>query len=393
MAMSEQHPPAEEYPSGQLRRFAGEKSTPSLLLAGLLVLAILYTLYFARPVLLPVVLAMLLALILMPAVRALVRLHIPRTLGAALVVSALAGIVVWLISSIYEPATQWIEKAPSTLSDVERKMRGIRKSVDDVAKVAQKVEQLASPAAPTTSASTKPQPTHAPAMPSLLHRTFSTTLTFLGTTGMTLVLLFFMLATGDMLLQKTVRMMPTYADKKRVVEIARQVESRVARYLGTVTLINAGLGLATGFAMYGLGMPNPVLWGVMVFFFNYFPYIGAAASLAILTVVAMLTFDQLSDILAVPAVFFTLTVIEGQILAPLIIGRHLILNPIVVLLSMLFWAWLWGVVGALVAVPILVAFKTFCEHHEALKPLSEWLGGKSAEPPATQLAPDTAHPP
>ncbi len=387
--MSEQPPPAGDYPSGLLK-LAEEKQTPSLLLAGLLVLAILYTLYFARAVLLPVVLAILLALILMPAVRALHWLHIPRALGAAVVVVALVNILIGLISWIYDPATQWIEKAPSTLSEVERKMRGIRKSVDEVAKVAERMEQLATTATTTAAPTTKPQPTPAPAMPSFLQRTFSTTITFLVTTGMTLVLLYFLLAMGDMLLQKAVEAMPTFADKKRVVEITRKVESRVATYLGTVTMINAGLGLATGFAMSWLGMPNPVLWGVMVFFLNFFPYIGAATSLAILTLVAMLTFDELTDVLVVPAVFFTLAVIEGQILAPLIIGRNLILNPVAILLSMLFWGWLWGVAGALLAVPILVAFHSFCEHIETLKPLGEFLAGRSTESRAAQLAPKAA---
>lgn len=387
--MSEQLPPPGDYPSGLLK-LAEEKQTPSVLLAGLLVLAILYTLYFARPVMLPVVLAILLALILMPAVRALHWLHIPRALGAAVVVMALVGILFGLISWIYDPATQWIEKAPYTLSELERKMRGIRKSVDEVAKVAEKVEQLATTATTAPAPAAKPQPGPAPGTPSLLQRTFTTTITFLVTTLMILVLLYFLLAMGDMLLQKAVEAMPTFGDKKRVVEITRKVESRVATYLGTVTMINAGLGVATGFAMYWLGMPNPVLWGVMVFFLNFFPYIGAATSLAILTVVAMLTFDELNEVLLVPGVFFTLTVIEGQILAPMIIGRNLILNPVAVLLSMLFWGWLWGVAGALLAVPILVAFQSFCEHTDSLQALGEFLAGRSTEPRAVQLAPKAA---
>ena len=384
MEMNEPDPPSERGFAAPLRKIAGEPLS-SKALVGLLILAILYTAYFARAVLLPIVLASLLAFILMPTVRALGRhLHLPRALGAAIVVAALVGFLAGLISWVYDPAAQWIDKAPSTLAEVERKMRGIKKSVEEVAKVAQKVEELTTPAITTA----KPQPpSPPPAKPSLLSRTFSTTLTFLMTTGTTLVLLYFLLATGDLLLEKAVQAMPTFSDKKRVVEIVRKFESRVATYLGTVTMINAGLGLATGLAMYWLDMPNPVLWGVMVFAFNYFPYIGAATSLTILTIVAALTFDGLREVLLVPAVFFTFAVIEGQILAPLIIGRSLILNPIAILLSMLFWGWLWGVVGALLAVPILVAFKSFCEHHDGLQPFGELLGGKSSESPPAQPAP------
>ena len=319
--MSEQDPLADLHFPEQLRKIAGEKLS-SFLLAGLLILAVLYTLYFARAVLLPIVLASLLALISCRPCALLKRLHVPRGLGAALVVVALAGSLVGLGGWIYDPPRN-DRQGPSTLAEVERKLRGVRKSVDSVAKVAEKVEQLTNPAT-----SAKPQPPPVSAQPSLLSRTFSTTLTFLVTAGTTLVLLYFLLATGDMLMQKTVRLMPTFADKKRVVEIVRKIESRMASYLGTVTLINAGLGVATGLATYWLGMPNPVLWGVMAFALNFFPYIGAATSLSILTIVAALTFDELRDVLIVPAVFFTFAVIEGQFLAPLIIGRSLILNPV-----------------------------------------------------------------
>ncbi len=373
--MNEQPPPAAPDSFARLRGLAGD---PTNLLAALLVLAVLYTLYFARAFLLPIVLAFLLAIILMPAVRALKRLHLPRALAAALVTFSLAASLGGLIAWIYDPASEWIRKAPYTLSEVESKLRGIKKSVEGMAKVAEKVEQLAKPATP---AGAKPQPAPPPAQPSLLHKTFSTTIAVLVSIGTVLVLLFFLLATGDVLLQKTVQVMPTRADKTRVVEIVRQIESQMARYFGTVTLINAVLGIATGIAMYWLGMPNPVLWGAMAFAFNYCPYLGAAASLVVLTVVAALTFDGLKEVLAVPAVFFTFTVIEGQFLSPLIIGRNLILNPVVILLSMLFWAWLWGVVGALLAVPILVGFKIFCEHDERLQPLGEWLGGRRDAPP------------
>ena len=378
--MNEQPPPPAPGSFARLRGLAGD---PTNLLAALVVLAVLYTLYFARGFLLPIVLAFVLSVILTPAARALRRMRIPRTLAAALVTAALTASLGGLLAWIYDPAAEWIQKAPYTLSEVESKLRKIKKSVEGMAKVAEKVEQLA---APSTTPSAKPPPAPAPTQPTLLHKTFSTTLVVLVTAGTTLVLLFFLLASGDILLQKTVHMMPTRADKARVVSIVRDIESQMARYFGTVTLINMGLGIATGIAMYWLGMPNPVLWGAMAFAFNYCPYLGAAASLAVLTVVAALTFDELQEVLAVPAVFFTFTVIEGQLLSPLIIGRNLILNPVVILLSMLFWAWLWGVVGALLAVPILVGFKIVCDHNERLKPLGEWLGGRLDAPGAAELA-------
>jgi predicted PurR-regulated permease PerM len=381
--MKELHPSEKWDFSAPVLKIGRDRISATTLLAALVVLAVLYTLYFARAFLLPIVLATLLALMLTPAVRALKRLHVPRPFGAALVVATLVACLGGVVGWIYEPATQWIEKAPSTIAEVELKLRGLKKSVEEMAKVAEKVQQLANPA----TAAKRQQPSPLP-QSTLLQQTFNTTLTFLVTTGTTLVLLYFLLATGDLLMRKTVNMMTTRAGQKHVVEIAREIESRMASYFGTVTVINAGLGIATGLAMYWLGMPNPVLWGVMVFAFNYFPYLGAAASLIVLTIVAALTFDELRQVLLVPGVFFTFSMIEGQFLSPLIIGRNLILNPVIVLLSMLFWAWLWGVVGALLAVPILVAFKIFCEHNETMKPIGELLAGKSAGPEPNQLAPN-----
>jgi predicted PurR-regulated permease PerM len=379
--MSEPHPPENQRLPAGLRAVAAPPAT-TLMLAALLVLAVLYTLYFARAVLLPIVLAVLLALILMPAVRALKRLLVPRGLGAALVVAVLAGILGALGTLVYEPATLWMEKAPYTLAAVERKLRGIRKSVEDMAKVAEKVEQLASSPANAK----KPAPPPPAPAPRLLQRTFSTTMTFLATTGTTLVLLYFLLATSDLLVQRTAELFPARAGRSALPEILHALESRMARYFGTVTLINAGLGIATGFAMHWLGLPNAVLWGAMAFAFNYFPYLGAAASLVVLTFVSALTFEELRQVLLPPAVFFGLTVLEGQFLTPLILGRHLILSPVVILVSMLFWAWLWGVVGALLAVPILVAFKTCCEHIAYLKPLGDWLAGRGAPRSPIELA-------
>ncbi|HET7237387.1 MAG TPA: AI-2E family transporter, partial [Terrimicrobiaceae bacterium] len=195
----------------------------------------------------------------------------------------------------------------------------------------------------------------------------------------TVVLLYFLLASGDMFLRKLVRVLPRLKDQKHVVEIARTIQSDMARYLSTITYINLGLGIATTISMYLLGMPNPVLWGVMVAIFNYVPYVGASTSLLVLTAVAFFTFDEISHIVLVPAVFFSLTVLEGQILTPILTGRRLTLNPVVIFVSMLVWGWLWGVVGALMAVPILMTFKICCDHIESLSAIGEFLSGRQVE--------------
>jgi predicted PurR-regulated permease PerM len=191
------------------------------------------------------------------------------------------------------------------------------------------------------------------------------------------VLLFFLLASGDLFMRKLVRILPTLTDKKKAVALARTIQSAMAQYLFTITCINFALGAATAALMYWLGMPNPLLWGVMVALFNYVPYIGAAVSGIVLTIVAFITFPDLNDVLLVPLLYFALETIEGQFVTPILTGRSLTLNPVMIFVSMLLWAWLWGVVGALMAVPILMTLKITCDHIESLHGLGEFISGKS----------------
>ena len=369
-------PPPIEAPAERAPGFAWASLRPGIALTALLVLAVFYTLYFARAILLPVVLAVLLALVLAPVVKALARMRIPTPLGAAAVVLALLFGMGYGVLRLAEPAAQWIERAPATLSELEVKLRKLKKSVEGVSKAAQKVEEIA-----TVDAQPKQKEKVQVATPSLAGKLLAGTQTFLASAAATFVLLYFLLAAGETFLLKTVQAMPTLADKKRAVAMVRTIESDMVRYLSTATCINAGLGTATAIAMYFLGMPNPVLWGVMVALLNYVPFLGPFVGLIILTVVAILTFDGVGDAMLVPAVFSVLVILEGQILTPYILGRNLTLHPVMVFLAMLLWGWLWGVVGALMAVPILMTFRIACNHVPSLALLGEFLSGTRAEAP------------
>jgi predicted PurR-regulated permease PerM len=339
---------------------------------GLFALAVLYTAYFAKAVLLPLVLAVLLTLWLAPVVRAMKRSWLPEPVGAAILVLALAAMSVCAVYLLFDPGKRWIESAPQVLHQAEFKLRGIKRSVQQVTEAAAKVDEITRldrrEDSGTQVVTTEPR---------LASRVVAGTQSTLPSVAATIVLLYFLLASGDLFLRKLVRVTPGLERRRRAVRIARAIQVNLGRYLITVSCINAGLGLVTGMALYLLGMPNPVLWGAMVAILNFMPYIGAAVSLVVLSTVAFLTFDSLGQVLAVPAVFFALTAFEGQILTPVLTGRRLALNPVAIFLSMLFWGWLWGVVGALIAVPILMVIKVLCEYLEPLGPVGEFIGGKA----------------
>jgi len=352
-------------------------SAANVALKGLFVLALFYTFYFARSVILPIVLAMLLALILSPAVRLLKRCAVPEPLGAAVIVLTTLAALAFGIYRLAGPAGEWIEKLPQIASQVERKITVLRKSVAQMSKAAERVEQLAT---------VTPKPAAAPpavnsSQPPLLQRILGVTQTVLVSAASTVILLYFLLASGDMFLRKLVRVLDTFEDKKRAVGVARAIQSDMARYLFTITCINAGLGVVVGLALYTLGMPNPVLWGVMVATFNFVPYIGAATNLVILTVVAFLTFDDIGQVLMVGGTYLLIEIIEGQIVTPILTGRSLTLNPVMIFIAMLLWTWLWGVVGALIAVPLLMTLKIVCDHVESLQPVGEFLSGRRQDIP------------
>src|SRR6476659_1082557 len=194
---------------------------------------------------------------------------------------------------------------------------------------------------------------------------------FISSMILLVILLFFLLAYDGVFIGKLIKLLPSFSDKKRAVSIAQDIESQVSRYLFTVTIINCCLGIAVGTTVGLLGLPNPVMWGVMVAILNFIPYLGALTGIVCMTLAAILSFPSASYALLFPAAYFILASLEGNFITPLVMGRSLTLNPVLVLLSLTFWGWMWGIVGVIMAVPILAAFKIFCSHIEPMEPLAE----------------------
>ena len=197
--------------------------------------------------------------------------------------------------------------------------------------------------------------------------------TFLVGIGETLVLVYLLLASGDLFLQKLVRVMPTLSDKKRAVEISHEIQQNISNYLFSVSLINIGLGIVVSGGLYFMGVPNAAMWGMLVAVLNFVPYFGPVAGVILLAAVGLLTFDTLWQGLLPPAWYLLLHLLEANLITPVLLGRRFTLNPVVIFVSLIFWTWLWGVPGALLSVPILVSIKVVCDRVPAMSPVSELL--------------------
>lgn len=336
--------------------------------AGLFLLATGYTLYFAKPLILPVVLAILLNFLFSPLVRWLHRWWVPRPLAAAVLLFATLGLVFGGAYFLGQPAAQFVARVPDRLPVVERKLTDIIRPMQHVTEAARQVEEA-------TATGDEQAPSVMIRGPGLLEVAFGYAQSFGAGALVTLMLLMFLLSMDQIFLHKLVRVLPTFKDKRLAVEISRQIEHDVSRYLLTVTLINSMLGIATGVALWLIGVPNPALWGVMVGLLNYIPYLGAGVATVVLAFVGIVTFDDLAWMLTPALTFMVLNVLEAYVVTPLTLGNRLNLNPVVIFLSLAFWSFIWGVPGMLLSVPMLVVLKLVSDHLEPLQPLSQFLSG------------------
>jgi predicted PurR-regulated permease PerM len=345
---------------------------------GLFFIAIALCLYLAADMLSPIAFAVLLSLLTSPLVRVLSRLGVPKALAALAIVMAMVGTLVLIVTLLAEPAGRWLEEAPRTVRELKQEMFSGKNQLDGIQELAEEVEGLAVPDAPGDA---QPVVVQGPSVAENLLIGLPAVATF---AGIVMFLTYFLLASGDTLLRRLTRCGRTWSERRRIVAIARQIQKDQSRYLATVTIINVALGSITGLAMYWLDVPNPFLWGTMVALFNFAPYVGAVVSASVLTVVGLSTFDTLGDSLAPAAVFLCLTILEGQLITPTILGQRLALSPIFVFLSVIVWGWLWGVTGALMAVPIVTSLKVICDHVPSLARVGDFVRGDEPVPPAPQ---------
>ncbi len=338
----------------------------SIALTTLATLALVTAVYVARPVLMPVTVAVMLQFLLSPFVRFLARRRVPATLASGLVVGGFCFVLALSVYQLSGAATRWAEELPDAIRQTAVKLEAFKRPVEEMSRTAEQVEDITSLGDRRPTIRVEPE---ADTPTAVFGRVFSV----LVDVPIVLVLVFFMLAGYDSLLRKVVEALPRLRDKKAAVEIFRTVEWQISRYVLTVSVINVILGLSIGLALHALGMPNPYLWGAMAALLNFVPYLGAALGVAIVSVVALLTFERIEYALIAPLAYTGLTALEGMLVTPWILGRRFAMTPVVIFVWVLFWAWLWGIPGALLAVPLLVVLLIVARHTPRLALLSDFL--------------------
>jgi len=336
----------------------------------LLALACLYTVYFARALLFPFVLSFLLSSLLRPVVNALSRLRIPVPVGAAIVLIALLGGTAAAMYGLSTPAATWMARAPESLRVLERTGGKLLRPLERFRRTAAQVDTMAGMDAPQKGvARVEVQG------PGFGAAVFGGMQELASLVLVVVPLLYLLLASGDSVLRALVRAIPRLRDKKRAVDIARETERQVSTYLFTLSLINLGLGIAVAIGMALIGLPNPALWGVIAAVLSYVPVFGGIVTGAVLLLAGTLTFDSVSLALLPVLVFAGLNLLQDYVVTPMVMGRRLTLSPIVLFVGVVFWWWLWGVPGSLLAVPMIAVFKIICDRTEALKPIGELIEG------------------
>lgn len=323
---------------------------------GLAALAALYTMYFAANLILPIFLALFLSIILRPMVRGMHKLGVPRKIGAMIVLLGLIAAIISGLVNLSSPAEQWLHRLPSIQRDIESKLWPVTESIKQATEATARISKMAE------EAKNLPEKQEVTIMvPTFLDRAFESTL-LTSLQFLIVVALCFFFLTQNNERARTFPKIPWLKNNNLIGEMLESVQTTVTRFLQISAGIYLILGFVTGVTMYVLGMPNPALWGVLAAILGFMPYIGPMIVFGCIGIVSLLTFDTSLQILAPPLVYGFLTIIEGNFITPMILGRQLELNPIAVFLSMFFWTWVWGMAGAVLAVPILVIIVIVARH-------------------------------
>lgn len=324
-----------------------------MMLNALLILALMYTVTIVRALVIPLVLAAFLGLALNPIVVAGTRHRVPRWLGASVLMISLITAIGAGISMLAQPAVTWLHSAPTAIRSFIPKLEHITRPLEAAGRATQ---TLVNGHPAQANAGQNPGDVAISVWDVLANapKVLAAILTVV-------LLVYFFLVYGDLILRRLVEIAPNFGYKRHAVTIVRGIQTEVSRYILTTVVINATLGLTTAGMLFLLHMPDPLLWGSVAMLANFIPYVGAIVTTTTLLLVGLIHFEDVAHALLPALCFAVVTAFEGNLITPMILGRRMRISPIAILIWLLVWGWLWGVPGALLAVPMLTSAKLIAE--------------------------------
>ena len=339
----------------------------TIFLGGLFLLASLAALYVASPILLPVVLAIVLKLLLQPLVRLTDRTGLPRALGALLAIVLLVAVLAGVISGVAGPAASWAGKLPDAIPQIQQQLAFLARPIGTLEWMMGQLQSVVGGGVSVPQASSE-HPSF-----NIMGVLFSGTATVAAGLFTTLVVLFYLLVSGETFLRRLVEILPSFAEKRQAVEITLDIERNISIYLVTVTLINFLVGVLTFGVMWVCGVANPLLWGVIAFVVNFVPILGPMVAIVIFLMASVLSLGVAWWALLPVGLYFLIHVVEGELVTPMLMARRFTINPVAVILALIFWYWMWGVPGAVLAVPMLAITKLVCDELRPLRAFGHFL--------------------
>jgi predicted PurR-regulated permease PerM len=292
---------------------------------------------------------------------------VPHGLSALLAILLLALSLAALASGVAGPAASWAGKLPEAIPQIQQRLAFLARPIAAVEWMIGQLEGIAGggPGLPQTSSSAHSF--------NVMGALFSGTTTVAAGLFTTLVVLFYLLVSGETFLRRFVEILPSFAEKRQAVEITLDIERNISDYLITVTLINAIVGVLTLLVMWACGVANPLLWGLVAFVANFVPILGPMAALVIFLMASVLSLGVTWWALLPVGLYFLIHVVEGELVTPMLLARRFTINPVAVILALLFWYWMWGVPGAILAVPMLAITKIVCDDIRPLRAFGHFL--------------------
>lgn len=339
-----------------------------IFLAGLFAFALLFSVYVAKEIILPVFAAFILKLLLQPAMRFLERWWVPRTLAALLLIVVVFGMIIGLGTAVSGPAATWAAKLPEGIPRLQERLSFLKGPIESVRQFLEQADVYAHWGSPPTTASDAQGG-------SLSQTLFAGTRSFATGLFTTVLLLFFLLISGDTFLRRLVEILPDFSDKRQAVDISKQIEEDISAYLVTITIMNGMVGIATGTVMWLTGLGDPVFWGAVAFLLNFLPILGPLLGIAIFLLAGLLTIDTLWQALLPAGLYLAIHLIEGETITPMLLAKRFTLNPVLIIMALVFWYWMWGTPGAILAVPMLAIAKIICDRIKPLAAIGHFLEG------------------